>query len=338
MKKLRLGHIKILSALFEEDDYPFDWDGKRLRILTISPHVRPDPKTGKKYINIIDNLSTGYTKASICASETVASALKSNNPQVHKDFMIKLARSKDSKSKGGHFYVPFLKPDYDLEMVKKIIESIKADYRKKYPKKLTYQTSKKCVKGRVSALGRTLNKNSIKLSTRKGYTPDWWPFVQDEARVKAKMKCECCGLDFSTQTVFKCDVSQLSFPKCFPLYHVHHKDKNTMNNNPKNLEALCLTCHSFKGSPGDGHSKFRTGRLNHNGCFSVYESNILHHRILNQMRRRQGIDISFDFDFDTLERKVKLDVVQNVIEKQSFFQKILSNLRMSIYQVMTLIG
>jgi len=330
----------MLSDLYEEPDYKFDWDGKRLRILTNSPHVRPDPKTGKKYINIIDNLSTGYTKASICASGTVASALKSNYPQAYKDFMIKLTRSKANKSKGGNFYVPLLKPDYDLVMVKKIIESIKADYRKKYPKKLANQPRKKQVKGRVSALGRTLNKDSIKLSVRKGYTSDWWPFVQDEARVKAKMKCECCGLDFSglIKTRITCTVSGLYFKDCFPIYHVHHKDKDKNNNHPDNLEALCLTCHSFKGSPGDGHSKFRTGRLNHNGCFSAYESNMLHHRILNQMRRRQGIDISFDFDFDTLERKVKLDVVQNVIEKQSFFQKILSNLRMSVYQVWALIS
>lgn len=338
MEKLRLGHIKILSALFEEDDYKFDWNGKRLRILTNSPHVRPDPKTGKKYINIIDNLSTGYTKASICASETVASALISNHPQAHEDFMIKLARSKSNKSKGCNSYVPFLKSDYDLDMVKKIIESIKVDYRKKHPKKTSYQTSKKRAKERVSALGRTLNENSVKRSVRKGYTSDWWPFVQDAARVRADMKCTECGVDFNIgkKDGYHCDLTGHRFETCYPLYHVHHNDRNKKNNNKENLIPLCVTCHAFE--PGKGHASFKYGSLKRKKGYLVFENSSIHHRILNQMRRKQGIDISFDFDFNTLERKVKLEVVQNVIEKQSFFQKILSNLRMLAYQVRTLIG
>ena len=54
--------------------------------------------------------------------------------------------------------------------------------------------------------------------------------------------------------------------------------------------------------------------------FLEYVSSTLHHRILNQMRRRQGIDITFDFDFETLQRKKKPSLdqkVENVISQQS---------------------
>lgn len=329
MKNRRPGHIGILSGLFEESNYPFDWDGKRLRVLTNSSHVRPDPKTGKKYINIIDNLSTGYTKASICSSVTIADALKSYYPQAYKDFIIKLNRSKANKSKGGNFYVLFLKPDYDLEMVKKIIKSIKSDYMRQYVSKKR-QTNKR----RVSALGQTLNKNSVQLNRDQGYNDDWWPFVQDTARVKADMKCVCCGVDFkiSMNKGYWCEITGDGFEKWPSLYHVHHKDRNKKNDSPENLAPLCVTCHSFE--PGKGHKFFRTGIIKKNNKgFRVYESNMLHHRILNQMRRRQGIDMSFDFDFETLERKVPIVNAKLVIEKQSLFQKVLSSFRMALYQM-----
>ena len=162
MEKLRRGHIKILSALFEEDDYKFDWDGTRLKVLTVSQHVKPN-NNGEKYINIIDNVSTGYTKASICTSNTIAEALKLKHPHAYDDLMTKLDRSKAQKS-GRNDFVLLLKPDYDLELVKKIIDSIKTDYRKKHPKKTSCQTSKKRAKESFSALGRTLNKSSVERS------------------------------------------------------------------------------------------------------------------------------------------------------------------------------
>lgn len=46
----------------------------------------------------------------------------------------------------------------------------------------------------------------------------------------AKPKCEACGTDKRK-------------------LHVHHKDENPLNNEPSNLQTLCVSCHRLAHSP-----------------------------------------------------------------------------------------
>jgi len=310
------GDIKRLATEFEEEDYKFQVDllsqGYRLRVLT-SGRGSIDG-----YINVLHSYP-GYrtSRGHISVNVTIVESLKRNNPESHRRLMGMHAKTIEFQSdKSG--YKPIHKSMYSYQMIRDIIKSIKSDYFKDYPREKRNQNSS--LLDKESVLGRTTSEKSIKRNLDKGYTADWWPFVQDEARVNAEMKCQCCGVAFKIDTAYECSLTKLRFKDCFPLYHVHHKDRNTKNNNPTNLEALCLTCHSFEA--GTGHEKFRTGQIKYRGSFPEYVSNILHHRILNQMRRQQGIDITFDIDFETLQRKQKIETVvsdkaQKVIQRQS---------------------
>ena len=314
------GDIKRLATEFEEEDYKFQVDllsqGYRLRILTAGRGSIDG------YINVL-HAYPGYrtSRGHISVNATIVDSLKRNNAEMHSKLLDMHRKTIEYQSnKSG--YKPIHKSMYDYKVVREIVRNIKLDYFKSYPRKKELNLKDTIRTAKPSKLGRYSSAKSIQLNLDKGYTEDWWPYIQDEARVRAKMKCECCGVDFSNHNNvrFECEITNLGFKDCFPLYHVHHKDMVKTNNSPENLEALCLTCHSFHDSPG--HLKFRHGMLKSKKPFLEYVSNTLHHRILNQMRRRQGIDITFDFDFETLQRKkkpiVNLDQkVENVISQQS---------------------
>jgi len=313
------GDIKRLATEFEEEDYKFQVDylsqGYRLRILTSGRG------SSDGYINILHSYP-GYrtSRGCIAVNMTIVESLKRNNRESYNKLMLMHDKTiKHQSVKSG--YKPIHKSMYDYYIVRDIIKAIKSDYFKAYPRKKTIQNILSSNKENVSVLGRTTSEKSIKRNIEKGYTADWWPFVEDEVRFNAGMKCEYCGVEFiNPHNQYVCNVSQLSLKNCFPLYHVHHKNRNTLDNSSTNLEALCLTCHSF--NQGSGHTKFRTGSVYQRGMFQIYESNMLHHRILNQMRRQQGIDITYDFDFNTLQRVKKPVVspdqdVQKVIQRQS---------------------
>jgi len=68
--------------------------------------------------------------------------------------------------------------------------------------------------------------------------PDNIKEISDLYRERVNWKCEECLLDFK---IFK------------KFLHLHHIDGNKSNNNPSNLQALCLGCHAEK----DGHSHLR---------------------------------------------------------------------------------
>lgn len=289
------GDIRKLAQEFEEESYKFEVDyldqGYRLKVPAKGKNVRAG------YTNVMHSYSGCYnSRALTCVSVTIVDSLQKNNPTALAR-LLQLHELTTQYHDGHYQYKPVNKEYYDLNLVRSIIKSLKKDYM--------VSSQKKSFTKKVSALGRTLNKGSVEQNIKQGYNKDWWPFIQDQARLSANMKCACCGVDFKIDKGegYKCDISGQGFDECFPLYHVHHKDRNKKNDNPENLEALCATCHSFK--EGKGHAYFRNGALRPRGRFKEYFSYMLHHRILNQMRRRQGIDTMFDFDFETLQRKSK---------------------------------
>lgn len=63
-----------------------------------------------------------------------------------------------------------------------------------------------------------------------GYTEDW-PEVSKAYRTQQKFTCEKCGF-----------TAPSAFERGF--IHVHHKDGDKLNNNPSNLQCLCIRCHA----------------------------------------------------------------------------------------------
>jgi hypothetical protein len=68
---------------------------------------------------------------------------------------------------------------------------------------------------------------------RQGYVGER-PGIHAGIRSRAKNRCEGCGIDLSERR---------------NLLHVHHFDRNKLNNEDYNLIALCALCHSDR----DGH-------------------------------------------------------------------------------------
>lgn len=68
--------------------------------------------------------------------------------------------------------------------------------------------------------------------------PDNMEDISNLYRERINWKCEECLLDFKIYKKF---------------LHVHHLDGNKSNNNPSNLQALCIGCHAEK----DSHSQLK---------------------------------------------------------------------------------
>ena len=58
--------------------------------------------------------------------------------------------------------------------------------------------------------------------------PEAWEAISLQCRERANWACERCGRDFSNAR---------------GRLHAHHKDRQRWNNDPSNLEALCVECH-----------------------------------------------------------------------------------------------
>ena len=52
---------------------------------------------------------------------------------------------------------------------------------------------------------------------------------------------------------WRCDQCHLSLISDRELLHVHHRDRDTMNNSRANLQVLCVQCHSLE--EGAGHKR-----------------------------------------------------------------------------------
>lgn len=59
--------------------------------------------------------------------------------------------------------------------------------------------------------------------------PDNWRDIARKVKEEADWKCERCGYPH--------------YPEHGYTLTVHHKDGDTKNNDPENLEALCQRCH-----------------------------------------------------------------------------------------------
>ena len=68
----------------------------------------------------------------------------------------------------------------------------------------------------------------IESNVSNGYSP-YWNLVSKSLREDHYWCCEKCGVNLR------------SFPH---LLHVHHINRNRMNNSYKNLKVLCLLCHA----------------------------------------------------------------------------------------------
>lgn len=78
------------------------------------------------------------------------------------------------------------------------------------------------------------------------YTSDW-PSVSRRYKESRGWTCEECSLS-------------LRKPGDQHLLHVHHKNRDSLDNRESNLVALCVQCHSKQ--PGVGHKRLRTAAMN----------------------------------------------------------------------------
>ena len=95
--------------------------------------------------------------------------------------------------------------------------------------------------GRLEDYGAFLRRNYCSLTcanTRKDITKSayYW-----RARKFRKSKCEACGAEKSL--------------------HVHHIDQNYKNNNPNNLQTLCIHCHKFWHDTQERHGLSIAGKM-----------------------------------------------------------------------------
>ena len=77
------------------------------------------------------------------------------------------------------------------------------------------------------------------LPSGDGYPLDW-RFLSQVCRDRSGWRCEECHLDFGSDPYH---------------LHAHHKDRDTQNNSPENLQALCRGCHAEQ--PGKGHENMK---------------------------------------------------------------------------------
>ena len=73
--------------------------------------------------------------------------------------------------------------------------------------------------------------------TKNDYSNDW---IEISYRIKMRdnWRCQECGLQFSPTEKRVRDANGK-----YKTLGVHHKDRNTLNNNPDNLITLCSACH-----------------------------------------------------------------------------------------------
>ena len=94
------------------------------------------------------------------------------------------------------------------------------------------------------------------MRNRKNYPLDWFDVIRPAALIRAKFKCECCGIKHRQavtigkfNNVIKIEKDEImEFRKegknAYVVYlQIHHKDANPQNNVPENLMAVCPRCH-----------------------------------------------------------------------------------------------
>jgi 5-methylcytosine-specific restriction endonuclease McrA len=78
------------------------------------------------------------------------------------------------------------------------------------------------------------------LDPPRRYTSDW-SSVSRRIREEARWRCGQCGVNCVTDQ---------------RLLHVHHINRDSLDNRPQNLIALCVQCHGRQ--PGSGHKAIMT--------------------------------------------------------------------------------
>ena len=78
------------------------------------------------------------------------------------------------------------------------------------------------------------------------YAPDWKKISYDK-RCESNFECETCGIDLKERQ---------------DLLHVHHSDRNKLNNEFWNLKAVCALCHSEYEGHFHLYKKLRSEALN----------------------------------------------------------------------------
>ncbi len=81
------------------------------------------------------------------------------------------------------------------------------------------------------------------------YTRDWQQ-ISRNLREDCGWQCQDCGVYLGGSSNER------------RLLHVHHRDLNPQNNDPNNLEVLCVICHSER--PGTGHRRL-AGAISNDG-------------------------------------------------------------------------
>lgn len=91
--------------------------------------------------------------------------------------------------------------------------------------------------------------NEMARKTRKDY-PENWEEISLSIKERDNWMCQDCLLPFGAGN------TKLTVNHKFLVLTVHHKDRDTMNSDPANLETLCSACHLRKEGPLIRREKF----------------------------------------------------------------------------------
>jgi len=303
-------HIIELKREFESENFNFISDkldqGIRLKI--------PTRSSTYPYINILDSYNNSTKTAHICLSKTILDILKRRDYSLYNTLNNYLIETKKYQSTNQDL-VPLHKKFYSLPLMKRIIKILKEDYLDS-GSEASIRPIRVEQKEIQTFFKRTATDEQKQYNLKKGYNEDWWPYVQDAARERSNYRCDCCGVSVKELKRHNCELTGVSFSR-EQLLHVHHKDKDKKNDDPNNLSALCVTCHSFQQGPGHEYMRFDNGFKNRTRFGVEYNYFVHQHRILNQLRKLQKISSDYNLDLNTLKLGFydhKIEIKEKIVE------------------------